>query len=64
MKYSHNGSVRTGLQIFRIPLLLALLTVVGLTSALLGNDGWDVLSWISLLILVGTTAWALRPAQA
>lgn len=62
MKHSHNGSVHTGLQIFRIPLLLALLTGVGLTSALLGDDWWDVLSWISFLILTGITAWALRPA--
>ena len=31
-----------------IPALLAVIGLVGLASALLGDDFWDVLSWIAL----------------
>lgn len=39
--------------IFRWPLLIAVLTVVGLLSALIGDHGWDALSWALLAVPVG-----------
>lgn len=41
---------RTIGQIFGIPLLIALLSAIGLVSALMGNGIWDGLSWITLAI--------------
>ena len=35
-------------QVFAAPLILAVLGVVGLLSALLGDDLWDALSWAAL----------------
>ena len=43
--------------IFRWPLWLGALTVVGLASALFGNDGWDALSWIALAIPLAVLGW-------
>lgn len=50
-------------RVWRWPLLLALLTMFGLLSALLGEGGvWWALSWIALLTPLGVIAWAiLRP---
>ncbi|MGH8462983.1 MAG: hypothetical protein ACRESP_06875 [Pseudomonas sp.] len=49
--------MRRGLwMIFRWPLLLALLSFLGLFSALVGDEVYDLLSWLSLgvpLLLVG-----------
>ncbi len=33
---------------FTIPLVLAVLTMAGLISALLGDGVWDALSWVAL----------------
>jgi hypothetical protein len=42
------GKSRSGWEIFRWPLLIAAVSLIGLLSALLG-DGWaDVLSWLAL----------------
>lgn len=35
-------------QIFRQPMLLAVLTLTGLLAALLGDGGWDWTSWLCL----------------
>lgn len=37
-------------QIFAIPLLLALLSAVGLVSALVSDGVWDALSWLTLAV--------------
>ena len=59
--------MRRGLwMIFRWPLLLALLSFLGLFSALIGDDYHDVLSWFSLgvpLLLVGVVWIRLRRAN-
>ncbi|MBN9499768.1 MAG: hypothetical protein J0H39_23725 [Alphaproteobacteria bacterium] len=39
---------QTTTQIFAVPLLLAILSIVGLVSALVGDGAWDGLSWIAL----------------
>jgi hypothetical protein len=35
-------------RIFRWPLLLALVSIAGLVGALVGDNAWDVLSWLCL----------------
>jgi hypothetical protein len=56
-----NGSshrVRLSLrQVFAAPLAIALLSTVGLISALVGDDIWDVLSWLTLAIPVAVILW-------
>jgi hypothetical protein len=53
-------------RVFGVPALLALLTLFGLLSALLGQGGvWHVLAWIALCIPLAVLAWHLaRCAQA
>ena len=45
-------------QIFRWPLVLALLCVIGLTAALVGNEGYDLVSWLALGSMLVVIAWA------
>lgn len=55
--------MRRGLwMIFRWPLLLGVLSLLGLISALVGDDGYDLFSWLTLglpLALVGWVCWRL-----
>jgi len=49
-------------QIFAVPLLLALLSAVGLVSALVGDGVWDALSWLTLAVPVAIGAYCFaRP---
>lgn len=51
-------------EIFAVPLLLAIFTIVGLVAALIG-DGWlDVLSWVGLLIPALAILWAFLRRRA
>jgi hypothetical protein len=43
---------RSTWQVYRWPLLFALLSVMGLVCALVGDGAWDVLSWLSLGVVV------------
>ena len=56
--------MRRGLwMIFRWPLALALLSLFGLLSALIGDEAYDLLSWLTLgvpLLLVGVVWIRLR----
>ncbi len=46
--------------IFAVPLLIALLTTIGLVAALTG-DGWrDGLAWAGLAAPVMAVAWAMK----
>ncbi|MBM7407412.1 hypothetical protein EDF69_002978 [Sphingomonas sp. JUb134] len=45
---------------FALPTLIALLSVVGLVSALTGDGVRDVLSWIALAVPVVAVGWAMR----
>lgn len=40
--------MKTFLKIWQVPIILAVISVVGLLSALTGDDLWDVLSWLTL----------------
>ncbi len=59
--------MRRGLwMIFRWPLLLALLSSLGLISALLEDGVYDLVSWLSLgipLLLIGWV-WLRMPSRA
>ncbi len=45
------------LRIWRAPIVFALLTTVGLTSALLGDGVWDTLSTLTLGVPVAACGW-------
>lgn len=47
------------LPVFRSPLILAIFSLVGLLSALLGDDFWDALSWFALGAPVAVIVWCI-----
>jgi len=47
-------------EVFHVPVLLGLATVVGLVSALLGDGPWDALSWLAILAPIAAVALAWR----
>lgn len=49
-------------RVFGVPLLLALVSAIGLLSALLGDDLWDVLSWVALATPVAVIIWCVARA--
>jgi len=51
-------------QIFIMPAALALLSGIGLVSALLGDDFWDVLSWVALGLPLVVAALAMVWARS
>ncbi|MCG5243639.1 hypothetical protein MCW82_28055 [Azospirillum doebereinerae] len=46
--------------IFGAPLAIALVTIVGLVSALLDDGLYDAVSWAALLVPLVVLGWALR----
>jgi hypothetical protein len=56
-----NGSPRRARlslrQVFAAPLAIAILSGIGLISALLGDHIWDVLSWLALTVPVVVILW-------
>jgi len=50
--------------IFAMPLALALLSIIGLISALAGDGLADALCWAALAAPVAATAWAIRFRQS
>ncbi|MCL6690975.1 hypothetical protein SAMN05216577_124106 [Pseudomonas citronellolis] len=52
--------------VFRWPLALAVLSLVGLISALVGDGPWDALSWfalgVPLVVILAALARARRPS--
>lgn len=60
----HSPRRQTLGQIFIIPLVLGILSTVGLISALVGDGIWDGVSWITLGIPILLCAWfLLRPRR-
>lgn len=47
---SHQLRRQTNGQIFAVPMVLGVLSVVGLISALVGDGFWDGVSWMTLAI--------------
>jgi hypothetical protein len=54
---------RTLWQIFAIPLLLGILTTVGLVAALVGDGIWDALSWLTLGVPIAVTLYCLAASK-
>jgi hypothetical protein len=49
--------------IYRIPLLIAVVSAIGLASALLGDGMWDGLSWLTLAVPVVLAAMYWRRSK-
>jgi hypothetical protein len=49
------------LRVFGPPLLLAVVSAIGLLSALLGDGIWDVLSWLALGTPIAVVACCVYP---
>ncbi|MGQ0792808.1 MAG: hypothetical protein ACT4NX_01840 [Deltaproteobacteria bacterium] len=59
----YNSPAKTSLlAVFRAPMIIAIVSLTGLLSALLGDHLWDAVSWATLGAPVGVAAWhaALR----
>ncbi|HWW65289.1 MAG TPA: hypothetical protein VNZ43_11055 [Sphingomonadaceae bacterium] len=50
--------------IFAVPILIALLSLIGLVSALIGDGAADVASWIALAVPVAAVFWAMRARRS
>lgn len=51
--------------VWTIPLLLTGLSLIGLLAALIGDDLWDVLSWITLGIpLIVIVRFVIKPQHS
>jgi hypothetical protein len=52
-------------RVFGVPLILAVASLVGLISALVGDDLWDALSWLTLgaMVTVIGRYWLRRRPQ-
>lgn len=54
---------KTTLQIFGMPMLIGIVTLLGLVAGLVGDDGWDVAAGMLLAAPLAITAWYwIRPA--
>lgn len=51
-------------RIFAVPLLVGLLTFLGLVTALTGDGVRDLLSWVALGFPVAAVLWALRTRRS
>jgi len=51
---------KTRWQIFAAPTLIALLSLVGLLAALLGNGVFDWVSWVGLAAPLVIVGWAMK----
>lgn len=47
-------------QVFAVPLVIAVLSLVGLVAALTGDGARNALSWIALAVPVLAVIWAMR----
>lgn len=48
---------RTTLQVFGVPILLGIATLLGLGAGLIGDGGWDVAAGLLLAAPLAITAW-------
>jgi hypothetical protein len=51
---------RRFLSIFAVPLLIALVTIIGLVIALTGDGVRDVTSWVTLCVPIFVVGWAMK----
>ncbi len=50
-------------RVFGIPLLIAIVSLIGLLSALIGDGLWDALSWAALALPLATILWHWAKAR-
>ncbi len=50
--------------IFAVPLVIGLLSIVGLVAALTGDGLRDALSWATLTVPVAAVIWAMRARKS
>jgi hypothetical protein len=50
-------------RVFLIPCVLAIVSALGLVSALVGDGIWDGLSWLALTAPLATICFCLVPAR-
>ena len=48
---------RSAVQVFAVPIVLGVLSAVGLIAALLGDQVWDIVSWLALGVPCIVMAW-------
>ena len=60
MDTQRGNARKTPWQIFATPTLIALLSLVGLLAALLGNGVFDWVSWVGLAAPVVIVGWAMK----
>jgi hypothetical protein len=60
---SNNLRTRPLRQIFYWPAVLAVITAVGLLSALLGDGVWDALSWVALACPIVATIYFVHKSR-
>jgi uncharacterized membrane protein YjjP (DUF1212 family) len=60
MKRLYVRATQSNWKIFRWPLLVAVLSIAGLLSALMGDGWYDTASWLVLGTLVGFIVWVYR----
>jgi hypothetical protein len=48
---------RSAFQVFAVPIVLGVLSAVGLVAALLGDNVWDAVSWLTLGLPCVVMAW-------
>ncbi len=46
---------------FAVPTVIAVVSTIGLVSALTGDGFRDALSWVGLVVPVAAVGWAMRP---
>ena len=51
---------RSAARIFLFPGLVALVVLIGLVSALLGDGMWDAVSWVALTVPIAVVAISFR----
>jgi len=60
----HAALRRSNRAIFAVPLLIAVLSLIGLVSALTGDGLRDVVSWLALGVPVAVVGWAMRARRS
>jgi hypothetical protein len=53
----------TAFQIWRLPVILAIASAIGLLSGVLDDGMWDVISWLTLALPPATTVWCIARAR-
>jgi Na+-translocating ferredoxin:NAD+ oxidoreductase RnfE subunit len=59
VNYGKNNARQSVPRIFTVPVALGIVSAIGLVSALVGDNAWDVIGWLGLGIPLVVVAWCL-----